>query len=1762
MSAGAPTVVRVQTTPKKGCFMCLSEALQNAQPNTTITISAGTYLEHDLHIDQSGLKIVAEGDGVPTLMSHGTTLTISAEVILQGLHIETDDPCSAAVSIVDSKPKFLRCTIQSMHVDLNGQPIVENCTIQGCPHCGLVVTGSAGGEYRNNVIRQHRLHCVLLESSGSPLLVSNQISQSEHGAVVVSGKCTAVLKVNTIQDTMALNVASAVPKPQDMSVEARRQSIAAVAKRKISDDQFRAAIVIANGAAPILDGNTIFGGLDHGIVVIRQYAIRRMVNLDGAVLTPVAPSVPVSSPAKRRGTCLSGEEGFGAAHIIRNNIRNNGCHAIVCSGGGAKAALDSNTIDSNDYGGILVEKGASVASKGDTIRAHSSFSVRATDAGTTLTLVDATLSESECGAKVESEAVLKLTGCTVEKMVFAVSVREHARAEIDSCNVTSNDTGLLVEYHGHCLASNTVFQSNSVGVTAKNHGAPQVKGCTFRRNLMGVQSCSRGDGDVSSSCFTDSNTAHVVVAEYGNTRFVANEFKDSDCSAVICREKGLGVFHDNSFRNLKAATIRIESLADPTFTKNRIECGAAEGVLIEKGGVGLFVGNTISSFATSGVVVRSNSEPTFRDNVITNNSYSGLDIQQSAKGAYEKNTLRDNAKMNVSVSGGGNLMAVLSSNVIEGGPIGIFACDSARSVVHACRITCCKRGIVASRASCISVVDCDVSKNDLGVECTDEGTTGYFARNRIHNNSGPGMVVDRCAAPLALGNWFAGHTDVGVMVRGEGGGRFLHNHVAMNTVGVALLHSSAIWQDNVIVQNGCGVWCRDGIGSSDVSLQTSPPKEERLGSSEKAPDTEGTRSNEKAALGPRISRVRNNYFADNECGLSVTARGVVESSGNTFTRNVFAGMCLLCSSCYVSDEQSCFYDNGTHNLYCSDDAGQEQTITKVASSASLKTGLPQLDLGTQISAALFIGNTCPVTFTNTRYQCTIRDSVFVMCPLVVELDACPAVSGCTFTGANILHDSSELTKAVSPQGKQPQRWRLCLPYCICLRQKAQGRISDCVVSCAEDGIVLEKCTTTLESCSVFECSSSGLSIGTGCSAQIKSCNAFRNYGCGIRVTSKMVGAGCVKECKVFSQKVIPIPRKADPPSLSTSAQLAASVQNNMSFGASPSHECTPTPANRTTTPQGRRGSTASSIPPFNESVSDESGPTQSALLKKLPFCAAAQSYSSAALELPSASEDCVYCGIEVDTVSKLETDPVPKYACPPTEGCGVGILVDSGGGGTFEDVSCFANAIANVLINAKKIKSVFVRCQLYECDCFGMVVRANATAEVNNCFIINNQIAGLLAEPSSSAILSRTAIHGNLIGGVMLGDTTDISRCIFSSNRICGLRFGEQSHTHLHDSEFFENGCGIECRYSINTTPSIEYCDIHDNQYCGVLCTGFSKPTIDRNRIALNGAVGGVVIRCSSKPLVTNNVIEGNAAGIVSRLYCEGLVDSNNIRENRVGAIVEWRGGGTFARNQFQGNKENAIIVRTSGAGLFCSNLFVADSTIAVSIDGAPVFVRNTFRKPTSSCFEITRGGNPTITACKFAFLHQSNDAFVPHSTPSTAAVTPTAVPLSSVEQINRRKSLQLKRKSILVRSIHADGTEDADAQDMRKFLAVDNTSISVVPSLSVGEQPIPTEPPVDESPPEQKVPIVIELGGRGVIKGCLFTANAPCSVLIDGATSDPIIEGNAFLHHPEVALVCLNYCNPVVRGKLLHEEQAGYSAGAHRCDREGLLLLEQHDID
>ena len=1200
---------------------------------------------------------------------------------------------------------------------------------------------------------------------------------------------------------------------------------------------------------------------------------------------------------------------------------------------------------------------------------------------------------------------------------------------------------------------------------------------------------------------------------------------------------------------------------------------------------------------------RTNSDPTFRNNHISGNGFAGIDVQEGARGTFEKNVIADNTVANVNALGSGNHFATVAKNAIKGAPTGVLLTDHARIFLYKNQISHCRQGMNTCKRSSPHIVGNSFSKCGVAITVSDDATGGYYVHNMIEDNTEHAIVLSHCCAPVFALNTIMGHCKKGnaaVVVKEAAGGRFQDNMFFFNCIGMEILFAAPKLIGNIFKGNECGLWCHRYTNEKELEKANvhiggaAPPKptfryDKPLAT--ESSETENTFYAEVHSSDPvmvhALPYARQCCFIGNGIGLSVTKGGVIISEMNTFSENDKFGVYheqgpdthLTCDLCVFSK-------NGVENFRAVSSAAIETALARskekkksVSPSkavqrvpvdglplpkASIKVPSPLQDPEhplSLITRCIIAGPTSPCVIRSGCKNYLVSNCIFLACPLEIS-DAAPWIVQCVMNGnmkkvlrltptegqrrgtVRLLDSVAEKdrTKSIYDTGNVSV-WSFGVPHAISVHGKAYGKVVDCVVSFAADGIRLERAATEIIGTHVYQCRNSGISVAHGFTGVVDGCALFSNYGAGLRVEGKMVAPASIRNCKVFHNLVHPVLSR-DP----------------------------------TTTP------------PVQPS------PADSPILTEI-------GNANKDLELPDVSFDAPFSGVEVDTRSRRETCSSPKYTLPPTDGPGIGIFVEASGLVLLETTQCFANGLSNVLASSKN-KSVVSRCHLYAADGYGLVVRSSCSVDVKDTFLLDNVYAGALCETNATPVFTNCTFHGNTIGVVCSGDAAEVLRSVFHNNRIAGVRAVEGSRCLVADCEISACGTGLECRYGEKTTPTVEHCTFTNNLHSGILCTGLCRPTLRSNVVSDHDDLAGILVRCGAKPIIQQCMINNNQFGLVSRLYAEPEVVDCIYRENAVGAVVEWSGQGSFVHNKWVESKDHAVMVRVQGDAVFYQNLFIREASILITTEGKSTFTSNTFKRPTGSCFLVVKGGDPTITYTKFCGLHHTSSHIIGlkhqlqplpsgtkenrsslSSTPINVALSPPSLtleaptspresrsPLSSPPGSRRPSRRQsLRRRSMLVRPTSGDVmhrrsiigsfqlSKEPGGQGIQRSDSVSFASDASMPSDEQLKLKLDTDAAIakaiqqqeeGEAAADARIPVKIELGGRGTVTNCLFGYNnAPCSVVVDGNTTVANIQNNVFIGHEMAsALLISNGASPSIDCNWFLNNNAGVILSQVQC--------------
>jgi parallel beta-helix repeat protein len=173
----------------------IQDTINNAQPNSTIQLPAGTYTEiltinKPLHLKGAGTSRTLLS---PTSPNNGYAIRISAEgVTLSGLDITNKGPglYTTCLKISASNTTIQNCTFHDTPIGIaiwSSQNIISGCEFSGCDDEGIVLLGTSTSECNNNTITSCTFHknCdgIELQYATDNLITSCTFAQNTHAGI-------------------------------------------------------------------------------------------------------------------------------------------------------------------------------------------------------------------------------------------------------------------------------------------------------------------------------------------------------------------------------------------------------------------------------------------------------------------------------------------------------------------------------------------------------------------------------------------------------------------------------------------------------------------------------------------------------------------------------------------------------------------------------------------------------------------------------------------------------------------------------------------------------------------------------------------------------------------------------------------------------------------------------------------------------------------------------------------------------------------------------------------------------------------------------------------------------------------------------------------------------------------------------------------------------------------------------------------------------------------------------------------------------------------------------------------------------------------------------------------------------------------------------------------------------------------------------------------------------------------------------------------
>ncbi len=229
--------------------------------------------------------------------------------------------------------------------------------------------------------------------------------------------------------------------------------------------------------------------------------------------------------------------------------------------------------------------------------------------------------------------------------------------------------------------------------------------------------------------------------------------------------------------------------------------------------------------------------------------------------------------------------------------------------------------------------------------------------------------------------------------------------------------------------------------------------------------------------------------------------------------------------------------------------------------------------------------------------------------------------------------------------------------------------------------------------------------------------------------------------------------------------------------------------------------------------------------------------------------------------------------------------------------------------------------------------------------IMNNQVAGILADQGADVEITGNSISGNGLeendprssdrthGGVLSVNRSRITladneimnnrvgaifhtsgggqvlRNRFHHNKRLGLRVEGPSRPEIYQNDFVENATGLQLRDGTESIVSDNR--VMDNDENGIEVLEVARPTIEKNWVVKNKKVGLVIMRSAKPQIRYNFFVENGWHGLLAAQDAKPTVVNNTFYKNeKIGAWFLERSEGDFANNVIVGSKIGISIKR------------------------------------------------------------------------------------------------------------------------------------------------------------------------------------------------------------------------------------------------------------
>jgi len=658
-------------------------------------------------------------------------------------------------------------------------------------------TGGDSGE-RPSVIVQPEGDVARSSEAGVKDLVDQDVSDRKGiGSKESYGEPTAELSVQKAYEVSKMLGAPSADEAVEADVcwlIAQAMSQATIVNNEVHGNA-KSGVQFKGGACPLLEGNVIRDGQAAALLVCGgARGVVRNNHLSGHVKTELQLSDAGTSPLVERNIIHSSSSGgvlafSNAGGLLRRNEVHGNHKANVRLSERSCTRLEDNTIRNGKDCGLAISSGCTSVVVGNDIRENVKANVLMWGAETKPTLVANKIHHGlQSGVYMYAAA-----GCNLIRNEIwqnagpGVLVTEASEPLLRQNMIRDGeDYGVLIHEDGRgTLECNNVHSNRTYGIACLTGASPIVKyNWIHGRRQGGVLVDQGGAGEFEYNEIEMNQKSGITLRGASGPAFRYNRIHDGADSGIHAMHGAGGIIEENLIFKNEHAGIAVETGASPIIKNNKIYDGKQGGVFFFENGRGTMSGNEVWDNEDFGLQIIEDGDPTVHDNIFRQQAESKLGTPPVWIHSAGRGTVQDNEV--VDSHWHGMVIGQLAQPLVQGNKI------------HACT----KSGVLCQDGCIPTLIENEIFKNYVGVECMDDAepilrgnkihhqkmgaiwvykeSKGLYEENELYNNGKAAIRVWDHGDPICKGNKIWGGKSVGLLIYEFGRGHYVNNDISAN----------------------------------------------------------------------------------------------------------------------------------------------------------------------------------------------------------------------------------------------------------------------------------------------------------------------------------------------------------------------------------------------------------------------------------------------------------------------------------------------------------------------------------------------------------------------------------------------------------------------------------------------------------------------------------------------------------------------------------------------------------------------------------------------------------------------------------------------------------------------------------------------------------------------------------------------------------------------------------------------------------------------